>query len=399
MKSTRNVFIAATFVAVLVALGVGQSMLANVAAAQGGTVQAPRFEVDPMWPKPLPNGWYQGQTIGVSVDANDHVWIIHRSDSLDDFEQAGDTKTGACCKKAPPILEFDQQGNLLRHWGGEDGPGYQWPASNHGIWIDHKGYVWMGGNGAGDGHVLKFTQDGKFLMQVGKKGTMQDSNAQDHFYMVAKVMVDGKTNEAYIADGYGNKRVAVIDADTGKFKRYWGAYGNKPDDKAAADMGRYEPGKGAAPQFRGPVHCADRSNDGFIYVCDRTNDRLQVFTTEGKFVKEIFVMPDSLGDGSTWDVAFSRDAAQKYMYLADGRNQKVHIYDRASLTELTNFGEGGHYPGQYYSLHSIATDSKGNLYTTETYQGRRVQKFTYKGIGPVTKKEQGAPWPTTTGGR
>src|SRR3989475_724442 len=313
--------------------------------------------------------------------------------------RAADDKTGECCSKAPPVLEFDQGGNLLRHWGGTDGDGYQWPLSNHGITIDHKGNVWIGGNGRGDAHVLKFTQDGKFLAQYGKKGLPVDSNSTEHFGQVAKIFVDPKANEAYIADGYGNKRVAVIDADTGKFKRYWGAYGNKPDDKAAADMGRYEPGKGAAPQFRGPVHCADRSNDGFIYVCDRTNDRLQVFTTEGKFVKEIFVMPDSLGDGSTWDVAFSRDAAQKYMYLADGRNQKVHIYDRASLTELTNFGEGGHYPGQYYSLHSIATDSKGNLYTTETYQGRRVQKFTYKGIGPVTKKEQGAPWPTTTGGR
>ena len=149
-------------------------------------------------------------------------------------------------------------------------------------------------------------------------------------------------------------------------------------------------------QFRGPVHCADISVDNLVYVCDRTSDRLQVFTREGKFQKEIFVAPDSLGDGSTWDVAFSKDAEQKYLYLADGRNQKLRIYDRKSLTELTNFGEGGHYPGQFYSMHSIAVDSKGNLYTTETYQGRRVQKFTYKGLGPVTKKEQGTVWPRRT---
>jgi DNA-binding beta-propeller fold protein YncE len=149
-------------------------------------------------------------------------------------------------------------------------------------------------------------------------------------------------------------------------------------------------------QFRGPVHCADMSVDGLVYVCDRTSDRLQVFTREGKFVKEIFVEPDSLGDGSTWDVAFSKDPQQKYLYLADGRNQKLHIFDRQSLAELTNFGEGGHYPGQFYSMHSIAVDSKGNLYTTETYQGRRVQKFLYKGLGPVTKKVQGTVWPTTT---
>ena len=396
----RNAFIGAAFVVALVVLGALQTrLLQSVAAQSNGKVMAPKFEVDPMWPKPLPNGWYLGQTIGVGVDANDHVWIIHRSDSLDAAEAAGDEGTGECCKKAPPILEFDQQGNLLRHWGGKDGEGYQWPASNHGLQIDHKGNLWIGGNGNGnDGHLLKFTQDGKFLMQVGikKAGLAADSNSPDRFYLVAKVSLDAKNNEAYVADGYGNRRVVVIDMDTGKFKRYWGAYGNKPDDAAAAAAPRYTPGSTPSQQFRGPVHCADISVDNLVYVCDRTSDRLQVFTREGKFVKEIFVAPDSLGDGSTWDVAFSKDAQQKYLYLADGRNQKLRIYDRQSLVELTNFGEGGHYPGQFYSMHSIATDSKGNLYTTETYQGRRVQRFVYKGLGPVTKKEQGVVWPTRT---
>jgi DNA-binding beta-propeller fold protein YncE len=193
-----------------------------------------------------------------------------------------------------------------------------------------------------------------------------------------------------VADGYGNKRVAVLDADTGKFKRYWGAYGNKPDD---ADLGRYDPKLPPAKQFRGPVHCAEPSDDGLVYVCDRTSDRIQIFNLEGQFQKEVFVETDSLSDGSVWDIDFSKDPQQKYLYLADGRNQKIHIFDRASMTELTNFGEGGHYPGQWYSLHSIAVDSKGNIYTTETYQGRRVQKFTYKGLAPVTKKEQGTVWP------
>ncbi len=335
-------------------------------------------------------------SIGVGVDANDHIWIVHRPDTVNANEAAEDAKTGACCQKAPPILEFDQQGTLLRHWGGQDGEGYQWPGSNHGITIDHKGNVWIGGNAGGDGHVLKFTQDGKFLMQVGKKGVPIDSNSSEHFGMVAKISIDKKENEAYISDGYGNKRVVVIDADSGKFKRYWGAYGNKPDDAAAAAAGRYTPGSTPSQQFRGPVHCAEPSVDGLIYVCDRTSDRLQIFTRDGKFVKEVFVEPDSLGDGSTWDVAFSKDAQQKYLYVADGRNQKLHIYDRQSMTELTNFGEGGHYPGQFYSMHSIAVDSKGNLYTTETYQGRRVQKFVYKGLAPVSKKEQGTVWPTRT---
>jgi DNA-binding beta-propeller fold protein YncE len=295
-------------------------------------------------------------------------------------------------------MEFDQQGNLLRHWGGQDGPGYQWPASNHGIWIDHKGAVWIGGNGTGqDGHVLKFTQDGKFLMQVGikKQGLTADSNATDRFYLVAKIHVYPKTNEAFLADGYGNKRVAVIDADTGKMKRYWGAYGNKPSDGPMVPAA-YTPGGVLSQQFRGPTHCAEPTNDGFVYVCDRTNNRVQVFTLEGKYLNEFQVMPESRGDGSTWDIDFSKDAAQKYMYVADGRNQKIHIYDRLSLKALTSFGSGGHYPGQWYSLHSIAVDSKGNLYTTETYQGRRVQKFTYKGLAPVTAYDQGVVWPRST---
>ncbi len=398
MKGTRNLVIGASFVAVLGALGVGQMLLERTATAQAGnTVMAPYFEVDPNWPKPLPNGWYQGQTIGVGIDANDHVWIIHRADSLDDVEGAADKGTAACCKMAPPVLEFDQAGNMLRAWGGKDTANYKWPSSNHGLTVDYKGNIWLGGNGAGDGEILKFTQDGGFLLKVGDVGVQADSNSTQHFYMVAKAIVDPQTNEVFVADGYGNRRVAVVDADTGVFKRYWGAYGNKPVDNfysAGTVPARYSPGQGAQPQYRGPVHCAIPSKDGLVYVCDRTNDRLQVFRRDGTFVKEIFVMPDSLGDGSTWDVAFSKDDAQTYMYLADGRNQKIHIFDRASLTELTAFGSGGHYPGEWYSLHSIETDSHGNLFTTETYQGRRVQKFNYRGLRPVTAKLQGVVWPS-----
>src|SRR5439155_8977277 len=246
MTLHKNLVVGATFVAAIAALGAGSILLQRTAQAQtNGAVQAPRFEVDPMWPKPLPNGWYVGQTLGVGIDAQDHVWIIHRSDSLDAVEAAADAQTGACCEKAPPIMEFDQQGNLLCSFGGKDRPGYQWPASNHGLQIDGKGNIWIGGNGGGnDGHILKFTQDGKFLMQVGIKqaGLAADSNSQERFYMVAKVSLDNKNNEAYVADGYGNRRVAVIDMDTGKFKRYWGAYGNKPDDAAAAAAPRYTPG-------------------------------------------------------------------------------------------------------------------------------------------------------------
>jgi hypothetical protein len=394
---SRNAWIGSTLLTLLIALGFGQNLLEKKADAQatnGTKVQVPRFEVDPTFPKPLPNGWYQGMSIGVGVDANDHVWIVHRPDTVNATEAAADAKTGECCSKAPPILEFDQQGNLLRHWGGSDGPGYQWPSSNHGITIDHQGNVWIGGNGGGDGLVLKFTQDGKFLAQYGKKGVQVDSNSTEHFGQVAKIFVDKRANEAYIADGYGNKRVAVLDADTGKFKRYWGAYGNKPDD---TNIGRYNPDAPVAQQFRNPVHCAELSNDNLVYVCDRPNDRIQVFTKEGKFIKEQWVSKRTLGDGSTWDIAFSNDPQQKFIYLVDGKDEKIWILDRQSLEILTSFGDGGKGPGQFYAVHSIASDSKGNLYTTETYDGRRLQKFVYKGMQTVTKGEhQGTVWPRST---
>jgi DNA-binding beta-propeller fold protein YncE len=354
-------------------------------------VQAPVFEVDPLWPKPLPNHWLLGMTIGVWADDQDHVWIIHRgAPTLSNMEKGAELNppTGECCRAAPPVLEFDQEGNLLRHWGGP-GQGYEWPESNHGIFIDYKGNVWIGGNGAKDAHILKFTKDGKFLMQVGKLGGNKGSNDLENFGRVAKIWVDPKTNEAYIADGYGNKRVAVLDADTGKMKRYWGAYGNRPDD---TDLGKYDPDAPPAKQFRNPVHCADLAADNLLYVCDRMNDRLQVFSPDGKFVKEAFFAKRSLGEGSVWDVAFSKDPQQKYLFMSDGRNQKVRIVLRDTLQEVTNFGDGGRQPGQFYGVHSIAIDSKGNLYTTETYEGKRVQKFVYKGMGTVPAV-QGVLWP------
>lgn len=393
MKTTtgrRNLYIGALLAAAIFALGIGQAVLENKADAQGRTVQAPRFEVDPLWPKPLPNHWLLGMTIGVWVDDEDHVWIIHRgTPTLHANERALDLKVGECCTAAPPVLVFDQAGNLVRSWGGP-GEGYEWPESNHGIHVDYKGNVWIGGNGAKDAHLLKFTKDGKFLMQVGNYGKNAGSNSLENFGRVAKIWVDPKTNEAYVADGYRNKRVAVLDADTGKMKRYWGAYGNKPDD---ADLGKYDPKAPAPQQFRNPVHCVERSNDGFVYVCDRQADRVQVFRPDGTFVKEAFFAKETLGSGSAWDLAFSKDPQQRYIYLADGTNEKVRIILRETLEELTNFGDGGRQPGQFYGVHSIATDSKGNLYTTETYEGKRVQRFVNKGMGTVAAGAQGVLWP------
>ena len=388
----RTSLSAGVFVAGLALLLAAEQSFERMSAQgqAGSMVEAPKFEVDPSFPKPLPNGWLMGNVIGIAVDAQDHIWIVHRADTLLPGESgaAQNTPTAKCCKPAPPVLEFDQQGNLLRSWGGP-GPGYEWPLSNHGLFVDHKGIVWIGGNDAKDSHVLKFTQDGKFIAQYGKAGQSKGSNDTENFGRVAKIFVDAKANEAYLADGYGNKRVAVLDADTGAFKRYWGAYGNKPDD---TNLGTFDPDAPLAQQFRNPVHCADPSNDGLVYVCDRPNNRLQVFTREGKFVKEQQIAKRTRGDGSIWDVTFSRDPQQRYLYVADGKNERVYILNRQTLEVLSAFGDGGRQPGQFFAVHSIVTDSRGNLFTTETYEGRRLQKFVFKGVTQVPR-DQGVVWP------
>jgi DNA-binding beta-propeller fold protein YncE len=392
MSTKRNQLIGAGLLSAIVVLGYGQWLIESVADASTG--QAPSFEVDPLWPKPLPNHWVLGSAIGVGVDSRDHVYVIHRRQSFNTRTEIGatmDPPTSECCIPAPNILEFDPAGNLVNTWGGPSDD-YEWPASNHGLTVDHKDNIWIGGNGRGDSHILKFTRDGKFLAQIGKPGMEANSNTDQHFGRVAKISFNATDNEAYVADGYSNKRVAVLDADSGELKRYWGAYGNKPDD---ADLGPYDPDAPLVAQFRNPVHCAEPSNDGLVYVCDRANDRIQVFKSDGSFVTEAQIAPRTLGDGSVWDIAFSRDSGQKFLYLADGKNMKVYIILRETLEVLTSFGDGGRQPGQFFAVHSIATDSQGNIYTTETYEGKRVQKFVYKGEGPVTKKDQGVVWPNS----
>jgi len=371
-------------------------------ASSADMIQAPMFEVDPFWPKPLPNHWILGSTIGVDVDSRDHVWIIHRQTTFaanTEIGAAQDPPLSECCIPAPNILEFDADGNLVNSWGGppEDGS-YEWPQSNHGITVDHADNVWIGGNGQADAHVLKFTRNGEFLMQIGSSGARMTgmtadgrsiyqggSNDTENFGRVAEIGFHADRNEMYLADGYLNKRVAVLDASTGELKRFWGAYANVPDD---GPLGRYSPDIPPAQQFRGPVHCAVPANDGKLYVCDRASDRIQVFTLDGEYLMEAFVAPETLSQGSTWDIALSKDADQKYIYLADGQNMKVHIIERATMEVLTTFGDGGRQPGQFFAVHSIATDSKGNIYTTETYEGKRVQKFVYKGVGSVAAGDQ-----------
>ena len=407
-RRKRHAVAAVICLALVGVVGFGDAVVDRIQAAQGSMVHGPIFEVDPLWPQPLPNHWLLGTTIGVSVDARDHIWIIHRGDALSAGEvpAAQDPPVAAeCCFPAPPVLEFDQDGLLVGHWGGP-GEGYEWPVSNHGIFVDHMDNVWIGGNGGSDSHLLKFDRYGNFLMQVGQAGArmtgpvsdvtgqptaVADSNDTESFGRVAKIFVDPKENEAYVADGYFNKRVAVLDAETGAFKRFWGAYGNTPDD---APLPRYDPNAEPPQQFRTPVHCAALSNDGFVYVCDRVGNRIQVFQRDGTYVEELFLAKDTLGAGAVWDVAFSRDADQKYIYVADGVNEKVYIIDRKEMELISSVGDGGRQPGQFYGAHSIMTDSHGNIYVTETFEGKRLQKFVYKGEGSIRAGDQGVVWPS-----
>ena len=378
----------------LIALGTGQNYLQQNSSAASGERAVPHFEVDPFWPQPLPNHWLLGRTIGVAVDARDHVYIVHRdTDNMFMSQELGlDRGTAECCTAAPPILEFDQAGNLINAWGGPvEGSPYVWPESNHGIEVAPNGDIWIGGNGNADSHILVFTRDGSYVRTIGEPGNLPDSNATNHFSRVAEIAMDPNSDEVYIADGYGNRRVAVVDYATGALKRYWGAYGNRPDDDAD---NTYRPGAPLPQQFRPPVHCAEPSLDGLIYVCDRGADRIQVFRPDGTFVKEALIAPATLS-GSAWDIAFSKDSAQEFIYLADGSNHKVHVIDRESLQVLYTFGDGGRQPGLFFGTHSIVTDSDGNLYTTETYEGKRVQKFIYRGLMPLRNAAPGAPWPAS----
>jgi len=400
MTRRRKLIFGGTLLAAIVALGIGQAVLEARTAAQ--MVEAPKFEVDPFWPKPLPNGWLLGTVIGVGVDANDHIFIIHRGVTGAETNAAQDPPIAECCSSAPPVLEFDQEGNLVNSWGyeaGYEGPGFTWPGSNHGITVDHMNNIWIGGNGGNDSMVLKFTHDGEFIAQYGGVIPGVDSNATDRFAGVADIAIDAAANEAYIADGYRNVRAAVIDIETGEMKRFWGAYGNVPDDDYVFTDSRTA-GTGwsadAMPQqqFRGPVHCAEPTLDDRVYVCDRQNNRVQEFTKAGEFIREAFYNPDTLGDGATWDISFSPDPEQRFMYIVDGKNARVHIVERETMEAVSSIGSGGRYPGQFQAAHSIISDSQGNIYVTETYEGRRIHKFVYQGIQQVPR-HQGPGWPTS----
>ena len=344
--------------------------------AQQQTAEVPVFEVDAAWPKELPNNWTFGEFSGVAVDSDDHIWIIQRPQTLGEDETylIADPPIGDCCQPAPPVMEFDQDGELVQAWGGP-GSGYDWPENEHGIYVDPSDNVWIGGNGANDHHILKFTREGEFLLQIGMPGASSGSNDTANLDRPTKIRLWEETNELFVSDGYGNRRVIVFDADTGEYKRHWGAYGSEPDDDASRDR----TAEGPSPVQFNLVHGLILSNDGRVYVGDRVNNRVQEFRLDGTFVNERFIRRQSLAFGTAYDLDLSTDADQRFVYVADGTNNHVWILDRATLEILGNFGRQGRYAGQFHHVHSIAVDSNGNLYAAET-QGKRVQRFLFQGV-------------------
>ena len=320
-------FVGMTLVALLVGLGIGQAMLDRTSAQ---AKQAPKFEVDPFWPKPMPNNWVLGQTIGLTVDDRDHVWLIHRGNDpgtagLDRTELAlpapGSPRVSECCEAAPPVLEFDAEGNLVGNWGGPSRTvPTTWPESNHGIVVDHKGFVWIGGNGGNDSHILKFTRDGKFVAQYGKAGARKDpkspadkpvfaanSNDMDNFGRVAKMFIDPKANEAYVADGYLNHRVAVIDLDSGKIKRMLGRLRQAANRRTARPLQperirrrSSSATRCTAPRCRSTAWSTSATARTIACRSSRRKASSSPSTSSHK---------NTLADGSVWDIAFSKDSA------------------------------------------------------------------------------------------
>jgi DNA-binding beta-propeller fold protein YncE len=357
----------------LLAIVAGLCGLASTASAQ----PVPQFKPDPFWPNPLPENWILGQVSGIAVDRSDNVWLIHRPRSLLDDEKgaAANPPATICCRAAPAVLKFDGAGKLLASWGRPgEGQGFDWPQQEHGLHIDNDGNVWTAGNGRQDGHILKFSPDGKFLLQIGKPGKFEGSNVTTRLGSPAHMVTDDDANELYVADGYQNRRIIVFDSKTGAYKRHWGAYGKPPgaDDKLPA----YDPAAPVSQTFGNPVHCVRISNDGLVYVCDRVNDRIQVFKKDGGFVKEFRVEPKTLQNGSVWDLVLSNDKEQRFIFIADGANGQIHVISREDGKLLSQWGRHGRQPGQFKWVHNLAIDSKGILYTSEVGFGRRVQKFT-----------------------
>lgn len=378
---------APTLVAVAVAAALlvpatarAQGANAKVAPGSPTADQLPIYVVDPTWPPTLPNDWILGDIRGLFADDDDHLWVIHMPSSLTPQEigAAVTPPIADCCIPAPPVLELDPEGKVLQAWGGP-GPGYTWFNQEHGIYIDHNGFVWMGtSNGM---HVMKFTKDGKHLLTIGEPGINKGSNDPNHLGGPANFYVEPKTNELFIADGYINKRVVVYDAATGKYKRHWGAYGKVPDD---TEKYTYPVKVETPPQRYSTLHGLVGTKDGLIYVSDRRGNRIQVFRQNGEFLMEKFVRPQTGGSGSGFSLQVSRDPEQSLLYLMDGTNMRVWLLRRKDLQVLDRFGKPGRQAGEFIRAHMIAIDSKNRMYTGEAGNGRRIQRWILQGTRPAT---------------
>ena len=406
MKQERFACVAVVLGALLTGGAVGQPQSAY-GAEEGtkGADQIPTFRFDPDYPKTLPNHWITGNIGAMYMDKNDHLWIIQRPASTTGLgERDALDGQGECCTPAPPVIEFDYGGNVARAWGpihvvdpqtkaqkvlentGEAYPDGLWPPSEHALYIDSKDNVWISSN-MPPSQVLKLTKSGKFLMRIGKQEATS-SNDKENLGGPAGIYVDPKTNEIFIADGYWNRRVIVFDADTGAYKRHWGAYGKMPPDgpQQASTAQAIEPDQKKQHEQFSYVHCITASNDGLLYVCDRANSRIQVFKKDGTFVSEVYVQPTTKGIGTVYSIAFSPDPAQRFLYVGDGSNKKVHILRRSDLKILGSFGTGGRQGGEFLEIHAIATDSKGNVYVGETVDGNRLQRFILTGMKSASEK-------------
>lgn len=374
-------------------------------AAQGEDAAngVPQFEYDPTWPKlPLPNQWILGEVGGIDVDDQGHIWVIQRPWTVFGRELNAANGEGTCCRPAPPVIEFDAEGNVVQAWpqleqfdapagtpagqgfrigsGGErlwqavDGPYGDWGLREHTVYVDPDDNVWVT---LDEAHVIyKFTRDGRHLMTIGEKGVTRGSNDTTTLGRPAGLVLDPANNELFVADGYDNKRVVVFDSETGAYKRHWGAYGNVPDD---TDLGPYDPDAPPARQFLGPVHGIALSSDGLLYVADRLANRIQVFRTDGEFVREAFVAPETRDLGTAYGVQLSTDAEQRWVYVNDGSNNRIWILRRDDMEVVGSFSSYGRQGGQVLSAHSMAVDQEGNIYVGET-RGRRIQKFAYRGL-------------------
>ena len=394
MRARGRMVVRLAVTSLAIAAGASGQPVNRLAAAQASKSAdpVPTFQVDPTWPK-LPNNWVIGDPSSIAVDRHDNVWILHRPRTV-----PADKKERA----APRVLEFDNNGKFIQAWGGPS-DAYEWPDTEHGIYVDYKDRVWIGGNNPNaqlrltqrsDDMLLKFTTAGKFIQQIGRRDQSGGNKDTKNLKQPADVVVYQKTNEAFVADGYGNRRVIVLDADTGAFKRMWGAFGNTPLDVAPAPAPatgtpaappppRITEGPGP-PQW-GIVHGIRVSNDGLVYVADRGNSRVQVFSLDGKYITQVFINRNDKSAATAAGIALSPDKDQRFLYVSDFGNGHIFIIERKSLEIVGQFGQQGKEPGNFTNAHHIMTDSRGNIYTAEVNPGSRVQKFVYKGMATTSR--------------